>query len=664
MILSIMPIITKTANAETGYDRGFPSGMKGDGTIRAHGLDVSSWQDSGLDFKNIANAGYTFVILRCGTTRGKDGCFEEYYANAKAAGLNVGCYYYSYATTAAEATNDANDTISYIKGKKFEYPIYFDFEDPSQIDLSDSLSAQICRSYLDVLKDNGYLAGIYSFSWMLSQDWISSSGIKNTYEGWVAHVPTEADNTGITSGLFNEYKDRYSTVYGMHQYSFSTYVNGAGPFDANVCYKDYPSIVKAFGFNGYNQSMLEQAVFDVEVYRDRHEDLKDMTEAQLRMHWIQYGMKEGRASSVILDLKYYVENNPDLKNAFGTDYVAAYEHFINMGYKEHRKSSLIFDGRYYFDNNSDVAEIYKDDYIYHYLDNGMREGRRASETFDVDYYLFTRPDVAATWPNDLVMATRHFASHGIREGKIGYDKTAPTISNVTVSNVSENGYTVTCKVTDDWEISKVAFPFWKASEEKTELTESFIDNYIGSKDGDTYSFTVEVSTPDSYVTHIYATDKGGNTSIYEIDAVNVQNPKITLVESSSYSINEGLLKNVKISTTANELLSQFENESLKILDKAGNEVSGSALIGTGFVINLYQNDEIVDSATVIILGDVDGNAIIDSTDYIRIKTSFISDFGLNDLEKAAADTEENGIINMTDYIRLKFHFLGQYNLFA
>lgn len=39
----------------------------------------------------------------------------------------------------------------------------------------------------------------------------------------------------------------------MLQYSFDTYVNGQGKFDCNVCYKDYPSIVKEYGFNGYDQ---------------------------------------------------------------------------------------------------------------------------------------------------------------------------------------------------------------------------------------------------------------------------------------------------------------------------------------------------------------------------------------------------------------------------
>ena len=251
MVLCIIPMLGNQVNALNGYDRGYGGGMAGDGVIYAHGLDVSAWQGTGLDFQNIANAGYDYVILRCGTSVRKDACFEEYYANAKAAGLDVGCYYYSYALTVAEAQAEAYDVLSWLEGKVFEYPIYFDFEDPTQVNLDYTLSAQICRGFMDILKDNGYLAGIYSMSWILSRDWIASSGIRGTYEGWVAHVYSEADNTGITSGEYNIYKDRYSSVYGMHQYSFTTYVNGVGPFDANVSYKDYPTIVKKYGFNGY-----------------------------------------------------------------------------------------------------------------------------------------------------------------------------------------------------------------------------------------------------------------------------------------------------------------------------------------------------------------------------------------------------------------------------
>ena len=251
LALSLMPVMEEPAQAATGYDRGYQGRMAGDGKIYAHGLDVSAWQESGLNFQNFANAGYTYVILRIGTSYGKDNCFEEYYNSAKAAGLNVGCYYYSYATSAAQAQSEAYSVLNWMNGKLFEYPVYFDYEDPSQSGISGYNNALICYAFMDIMKANGYLTGLYSMASWLEQDWVTTYGIRDTYEGWVAHIVNENANTGITSGVYNYYHSRYCSRYGMFQYSWDTWVNGAGPFDANVAYKDYPAIVQAFGFNGY-----------------------------------------------------------------------------------------------------------------------------------------------------------------------------------------------------------------------------------------------------------------------------------------------------------------------------------------------------------------------------------------------------------------------------
>ena len=55
MLLCMIPALEKQVDAQTGYERGYDGGMAGDGTIYAHGLDVSAWQESGLNFYNFAN---------------------------------------------------------------------------------------------------------------------------------------------------------------------------------------------------------------------------------------------------------------------------------------------------------------------------------------------------------------------------------------------------------------------------------------------------------------------------------------------------------------------------------------------------------------------------------------------------------------------------------
>ncbi len=308
----------------------------------------------------------------------------------------------------------------------------------------------------------------------------------------------------------------------------------------------------------------------------------------------------------------------------------------------------------------------------------MKEGRRASLLFDVDYYLFIRPDVAEMWPGDLVAATEHYASHGVNEGIVGYDSQPPVITDVVFSNISSAGYTVTCKVTDNWGISFVSFPTWTVANDQDDLAADFFNTQQGTKNGDTYTFYVKASEHNNetglYVTHIYAEDLGGNRIGVSPDAFEVKDgakdiyvgkeliSEITLVDSSSYSKEEKFIGNVSDVTSVDTFLKEFKNENLKIKDANGAEISGAAVVGTGTIVELYDGETLLDSAVVVVLGDIDGNGIIDTTDYLRVKSAFIGTITLNDSQNIAADVDENGNIDGTDYMRIKGQFLGMFEI--
>jgi len=416
------------------------------------------------------------------------------------------------------------------------------------------------------------------------------------------------------------------------------------------------------------ETWIERASFDVMVYRDRNQDLAGMTDSELKQHWLNHGIKEGRASSPILDLGFYLNNNPDLKEAFGTDYEALYNHFIIKGYKEYRKSSALFDGTYYCEENPDVASSFGDEYLKHYVNHGMAEGRRASLTFDPDYYWYIRPDVAETWPEDYVMCAKHYAGHGINAQIEAYDHEYPVISDAVISNISADGYTVSCTITDNWGLSAVAFPTWTLLNDQDDLPEDFMNTQGGTKDGDTYTFQVKASEHNfelgHYVTHIYAVDKGGNKTQFRLDPVEVTDAldEIVLVGNTRYALIDGILDNVGHSTTVDALLDNFENDNLVVTDWEGNIISGSSIVGTGTTLSLYKNTQLIESITVVVTGDVDGNGGVDSTDYIRIKSSFLGELTLETCEHYAADIDRNGVVDATDYMRIKAHFLGLYHL--
>lgn len=208
------------------------------------GIDVSQWQGY-VDFNNVKNAGYDFVILRAGYgkyTSQIDPTFERNYANAKAAGLNVGAYWYSYAKTASDASKEADVFLAAIKGKQFEYPVAFDIEDPSQADLPNNVIDEICTAFCDKVEKAGYYVCLYSYPGFISK---ISSDIRTKYDVWIANFTTAS-------------KPSYNGPYGIWQHSSTGKVSGiSGNVDLNIAYKDYPTIIKQAGLNGFEKIKME-----------------------------------------------------------------------------------------------------------------------------------------------------------------------------------------------------------------------------------------------------------------------------------------------------------------------------------------------------------------------------------------------------------------------
>lgn len=201
------------------------------------GIDVSKWQGD-INFAKVKAAGYDFVIIRAGFGRyisQKDSYFEQNYARAKAAGLNVGAYWYSYAVNVAQAQEEARICLEVLSGKQFEMPIYFDLEEQSQFSRGRSVCSDMVKAFCNALEKAGYFAGLY-ISRSYLQNYIIDEVAKR-YTLWVA-----------------EYGPRlnYSGDVGMWQYSSSGKVNGViGNVDMDECYIDYPAVIKKGGFNGF-----------------------------------------------------------------------------------------------------------------------------------------------------------------------------------------------------------------------------------------------------------------------------------------------------------------------------------------------------------------------------------------------------------------------------
>jgi hypothetical protein len=140
--------------------------------------------------------------------------------------------------------------------------------------------------------------------------------------------------------------------------------------------------------------------------------------------------------------------------------------------------------------------------------------------------------------------------------------------------------------------------------------------------------------------------------------------ELVLNPSSKYNKDGEILNKVSEGQTAFDVLSNFKNKLAKVFDENGNEVALTEKVGTGFKIELIVDGAKIDSLTVIVLGDVNGDGAVDSTDYLKIKKQFLGENSISGIFLSSADIDKNGIIDSTDYLKIKCHFLGSFNLFA
>lgn len=204
------------------------------------GIDVSFWCQSS-DFEKAKADGVEFVIIRAGSSGNKDPYFEENYERAKAVGLHVGAYYYTYAMSLEEAERDADEFLEFICGKEFDMPVYVDIENEKQQSLSRPLLTEMVLTFCDKIADAGYYSGVYAnrnwFNTLLNFDTLAS-----TYELWIAQWTESGEPNGD-----------YSESYGIWQYYDKGSVSGVqGNADLNVCYKDYSSIINNEGTVPYD----------------------------------------------------------------------------------------------------------------------------------------------------------------------------------------------------------------------------------------------------------------------------------------------------------------------------------------------------------------------------------------------------------------------------
>lgn len=123
------------------------------------------------------------------------------------------------------------------------------------------------------------------------------------------------------------------------------------------------------------------------------------------------------------------------------------------------------------------------------------------------------------------------------------DNEPPKITNVRITNITSDGYTVSCTATDNAGVNRVQFPTWTMANGQDDIVPDWgRDTRVrGIKNGNTYTFHVKRSDHNyeygRYRTDIYAYDNSGNEICVQGDEVILQAKESVSLNRTSLIIN-------------------------------------------------------------------------------------------------------------------------------
>lgn len=204
-------------------------------------IDVSRYQGE-IDWAQVAAAGYKGAMLKTVSTNRKlskradglyiDPAFETNYRNARAAGLDVGVYYYTYATSEAMADAELALVRQAVYGKELTMPVAVDVEENKLKPMSTLDLTNLTAYALEQVEKMGFYAQLYTYTGYKYE--LDMVRLSSRWDVWLA------DYTGKTPNVtFN---------YNAHQHTSKGRVLGiSGNVDLNVTEINYPRIIRKKG---------------------------------------------------------------------------------------------------------------------------------------------------------------------------------------------------------------------------------------------------------------------------------------------------------------------------------------------------------------------------------------------------------------------------------
>lgn len=196
------------------------------------GVDVSVYQGE-IDWQAVADAGVDFAIIRAGYRGYSQGAiqpdtnFQKNMEGALKAGLDVGVYFFSQATTVREAEEEADYVLEAIRSYPVTYPVVFDWEFiDGQTARTDEMEGEhmteCAKTFCELVQAAGYTPMVYF----------------NQEQGYLYYQLDQLDQFPFWLAEYDEKPDFFYD-FDIWQYTHTGTVPGIpGNVDLNLAFRD------------------------------------------------------------------------------------------------------------------------------------------------------------------------------------------------------------------------------------------------------------------------------------------------------------------------------------------------------------------------------------------------------------------------------------------
>ena len=178
----------------------------------------------------------------------------------------------------------------------------------------------------------------------------------------------------------------------------------------------------------------------------------------------------------------------------------------------------------------------QDDLLRDWNTNAKARGTQNGDTWTFHVDIADHNNEGGEYCTDIHAYDKYGNASSLGAPRISIDTEAPVISDVKVSNITTEGYDVSCTVTDNVGVNRVVFPTWTVLNDQDDMIKDWGSDpkTRGTQSGDTWTFHVNIADHNNergaYLTHIYAFDDAGNHSAVgsEIGQIIVPEPYPTI----------------------------------------------------------------------------------------------------------------------------------------